>query len=99
MRFQVITMRSKGRNMHREAQLKVPKFTGDLSVDRQQDPELSRPLLRARLTDVAGGVETDVLPVLDDAQLIWAGNRKMRITGFERVDGADYAQTWAMELV
>lgn len=99
MRVKVTQLRAMGKNLNRSAQVHVPRYTGDLWVDRHQDPELSRPLLQARLTDVTTGVETDVLPVLDDAQLIWAGKGAMRLTGFERVDGADYAQTWSVELV
>lgn len=99
MRVQVITLRAKGRHLHREAQVNVPKFVGDLSVDRQQDPVLSRQVLRARLTDVTAGVNTDVLPVLDNAELIWVSDKRMRLTGTESLDGADYAQTWSLELV
>jgi hypothetical protein len=98
MRVKVTPMRQKGRNLHREAVLQQPKYLGDLRVDELRDPELGRPIVYARLTDMATGIETDVLPQLGDARLLWAAKDTMRLAGFERIEGTDYAQTWSVEL-
>jgi hypothetical protein len=98
MRVKVTPLRERGRNLNRDAVFKKPKYVGDLRVDEHRDPELGRPLVYARLMDVASGVETDVLPQLGDARLLWAAKGSMRLAGFERIEGADYAQTWSVEL-
>ncbi len=98
MRVKVTPMRQKGRNLNRDASRNQPKYLGDLRVEELRDPELGRPLVCARLTDMVSGIETDVLPQLGDARLLWAAKDTMRLSGFERVEGADYAQTWSVEL-
>ena len=40
---------------------------------------------------------TPVLPELSDVRLVWAEDNKLRLTGFEEVDGAADAQTWVVE--
>ena len=44
------------------------------------------------------GTEADLLPDLSDARLLWAENNRLRFAGFERVDNANYAQTWEVEV-
>jgi hypothetical protein len=98
MRVKVIPLREMGRSMKRDAVAKVPKYVGDLSVEEERDHELGRPVVRARLMDVTSGVEADILPRLGDVRLLWARKETMRITGFERIGGVDYAQTWSVEV-
>jgi hypothetical protein len=40
----------------------------------------------------------DVLPELLDARLLWAQDNKWRLSGIERIDDVDYAQTWSVEM-
>ncbi len=69
-----------------------------LRVAEERDHELGRPVLRARLLDTQRGTEADLLPDLSDARLLWAENNRLRFAGFERVDNANYAQTWEVEV-
>jgi hypothetical protein len=90
-------MRHRGANLTQDAIRAIPPFVGFLKVAEARDAELGRPVIRARLLDIATGIETDVLPELTDAKLLWAENQKMRLTGMERIDKADFAQTWSVE--
>lgn len=99
MRVRVRLLRRHGRLLHKTEQSELPGYIGDLSVAEVRDVELGRPLVRARLRDIQSGTKVDVLPELSDACLLWAESDKLRLTGFERVDDADYAQTWSVELV
>lgn len=99
MRVHVRTLRRRGRLLSKdELADSRPPYLGDLKVTESRDPELGRSVLRALLVESKAGTETDVLPGLNDARLIYAANNKMRITGVERIDGADFAQTWSVEL-
>lgn len=97
MRVRVHTLRRHGRQLKREDFDAVPPFVGVLKVTEARDHELSRPVIRAKLVDITTGTETDVLPELSDARLLWLEKEKMRLTGFERIGGIDYAQTWSVE--
>ena len=75
-----------------------PPFVGELSVAENRDLELGRTTVRARLRAALTEGGADILPELTDAHLLWAADNKMRLTGFERVDKASYAQTWSVEV-
>lgn len=99
MRVHVRTMRRRGRLLNQdELADSRPPYLGDLKVTESRDPELGRSVLRALLVEHKGGTDTEILPGLNDARLLFAGNNKMRIAGLERIDGADFAQTWSVEL-
>jgi hypothetical protein len=97
MRVQVRKMRRQGRNMPHQEHTALPPVVGTLAVEEQRDFELGRNTVRARLIDDASG--NDILPELSSAILLWAAKNRMRLTGLERVDKADYAQTWAIEVL
>ncbi|WP_246860498.1 hypothetical protein [Noviherbaspirillum sp. UKPF54] len=93
------TLRRRGRLLNKDELVdNRPPYLGDLKVMESRDPELGRFVLRARLVESKAGTETEVLPGLHDAHLLFAGDNKMRLAGFERIDGADFAQTWSVEL-
>jgi hypothetical protein len=97
MKVHVRPLRRQGRNLHSEELKAQPPFAGILSVNEQRDIELGRNTVRARLVDDKSG--NDILPELSGALLLWADKNKMRLTGLERVDRADYAQTWSVEVL
>lgn len=97
MRVQVRPLRRQGRNMPSKEHMALPPSVGILAVNEQRDIELGRNTVRARLVDDKSG--NDVLPELTSANLIWVDKNRMRLTGLERIDKADYAQTWSIEVV
>ncbi len=99
VRVKVIQLREKGRMRLRSEKKDSPAFVGDLYVGESRDPTLGRSVRRARLIDTSAGTAADVLPELNDAQLIWASNGEMRLNGYERVGDVGYAQTWSVRLV
>jgi hypothetical protein len=40
-----------------------------------------------------------VLPPLIDAAVLWIKGHTMSVTGFERIEQTDYAQTWLIEVI
>ena len=97
MRVQVRPMRRQGRNMPNIEHMALPPVIGVLAVNEQRDIELGRNAARARLIDDRSG--NDVLPELSSVQLLWVDKNRMRLTGLERIDKADYAQTWSIEVL
>jgi len=97
MRVKVRRLRLNGKNLPMNPEGEPP-VSGELRVRPERDPELSRDVTRARLLDVGRGTETDLLPDLSDAQLLWAKGGKLRLSGVERVGGVSFAQTWAVEM-
>jgi len=97
MKVHVRPLRHQGRNLPNKEMMALPPIAGTLAVNEQRDIELGRNTVRARLIDDKTG--NDVLPELSSALLLWAEKNRMRLTGLERVDKADYAQTWSIEVV
>lgn len=98
MRVKVRPLQLKGRSLKRDELRDLPPHLGVLKVAEARDYDLSRPLVRARLLDIMAGTETDLLPELLDARLLWAEDNMLRFAGFERIENVNYAQTWAIEV-
>jgi hypothetical protein len=98
MKVGVKTLRKGGRNLHRGELNELPPVEGELRVEEERDPALRRQVLRARLLDISRGTEHDLLPSLTDARLIYVAGKKLTLIGTERVDLAEFGQTWAVEL-
>lgn len=98
MRVKVRPLQTNGRQLKKAELQTSPPFIGLLKVSEGRDYDLSRQVVRARLLDVTAGTETDMLPELCDARLIWAADNSMRFSGFEQVDKVNYGQTWLVEL-
>lgn len=98
MRVRVRTMRKAGKNLHRGELSVQPAYEGELRVKEEHDHVLHRQVLRARLLDIGRGTEHDIIPSLTDARLIHAVNGKLTFIGTERVDMAEYGQTWSVEV-
>lgn len=94
MKVKVRTLRREGRNLPRQEYLLPPPVVGELSVASERDHELGRPVLRAHLRDASRGSNADLLPELTDVRLLFVGEGRMRLTGFEQIDRRAYAQTW-----
>ena len=97
MRVRVRTLRKNGRNLNRDELKDVPPFVGILRVREARDIELNRAMVCARLLDPTTTTEADLLPTLIDAQLVWAEDKRLRLTGIERLKDFDVAQTWSVE--
>lgn len=97
MRVHVRPMRRQGRNLPQKEVLAQPPVTGIFSVSEERDHELGRCTIRARVFDEKNG--TDVLPELQSAILVWADKNRMRFVGTERIEKADFAQAWSVEVL
>ena len=89
-------LREHGRLIRRAPDEPWPAYIGELLVKERRDAPLRRQVLQARLFDINEGTNAELLPELMDVRLLWVENHRMRLTGFERIDGADYAQTWSV---
>lgn|ERR1043165_1590967 len=98
MRVRVRRLRKQGRMLNRDELKDVPPHVGVLHVAEVRDHQLSRPVLCARLLDPATKLETDIIPELGDARLLEVAGRRLRLTGIERLQEADVAQTWLVEV-
>lgn len=94
MQFSIIRLRHRGRPIPKREWSNRPAFAGDLRVECVYDDELSRHVRFARVVDTVRVVGPDVLPVLMDPVLIAMSPQAFTLAGFERIDGADYAQSW-----
>ncbi len=94
MRFSVTRLRNLGAKLDEREALEVRPVVGDLRVEHAQDDELKRPSRTARLVRQDRSIDADALPPLHDATLVAMGNVGFTLTGFERVEGRCYAQSW-----
>jgi hypothetical protein len=94
MRFSVVRLRHKGRPLPKHEWMNRPAAVGDLRVEQIFDNELRRHLRFARVVHIGRVKGPDALPPLYDPVLSAMSPLAFTLAGFEREDGADFAQSW-----
>src|SRR5438067_411049 len=95
MRFAIRFLRRQGRILPwRKVVNRVPRF-GDLRIEKCLDHELHRYVRTARLFDKADTrSRAAARPKLLDVRIVTMSPQAFTLTGFERMDGVEYAQSW-----
>ena len=94
MLFVVRLLRYRGRILPwREVINQSPKY-GDLRIEETLDQGLHRYVRMASLFDTTNVLPSKKLPQLLDARLMAMSPQAFTLTGFERVEGVEYAQSW-----
>jgi hypothetical protein len=99
MRFAVTPMRRNGRPIGRHELANCKPAVGDLRVEEVRDAALGRYVRTARVIDVTRPRDPDLLPALLDPSLVAMSPLAFTLSGFERVDDRDYAQSWLVRAV
>ena len=92
--FSVLRLRYKGRPLPQREWTNQEPMLGDLRVEQLYDGTLRRHLRIARVLDPLRPKGPDMLPTLVDPVLLAMSPLAFTLTGFERIDGVDYAQSW-----
>ena len=94
MQFSVLRMRYQGRALPRRELANRIRTLGDLRVEQVYDEALHRYVRMARLLDPARPLEPDQLPPLYEPALVAMSPLAFTLSGFERMNAVDYAQSW-----
>ncbi len=101
MKVAVVCLRRAGRVVPRWQLHRAERVLGELTVEEQLEPALSRYTRVARVLNHQHRPADKLPPLLLDATLLWIRGGRMALTGFERLAGVgdqtDYAQTWLCE--
>ena len=94
MEFLVLRLRFKGRPLPRRELANREPAQGDLRVEQCFDETLNRHLRLARLINPLRPRHPDELPALLDPTLLAMSPQAFTLTGFERIERVDFAQSW-----
>ena len=95
MHFAVRLLRHQGRVIPWRTIANQPPKVGDLRIEECRDEELRRYVRTAKLLPSdSGGIEAPLLPELLDVRIVSMSPLAFTLTGFERIDGVEYAQSW-----
>jgi len=95
MRFAVRFLRYRGRVVPwRDVINRAPRV-GDIRIEETRDDDLRRYVRSAKLyPDEVAVVHTAALPELYDVRVVAMSQQAFTLSGLERIEGADYAQSW-----
>jgi len=99
MLFSVRVMRNRGRCLSPRELANAPMLVGDLRVEELRDEVLHRHVRVARLVDRTRPRDPDRLPPLYDIILPAMSPQAFTLSGFERIEGTDYAQSWLVTML
>jgi len=75
-----------------------PARVGELRIEELLDDECRRYIRTATLTPTDSvGVARPILPALLDVRIVSMSPLAFTLTGFERIDGVAYVQSWLVE--
>ena len=94
MRFHVLRLRYRGRPIPKREWANRTLVIGDLRVEQLYDEELLRHIRIARLVSLTRVRDPEDFPALHDPVLIAMSPQAFTLAGYERIDGADFAQSW-----
>jgi len=92
--FSVLRLRYKGRPLPQREWTNQEPALGDLRVEQLYDETLRRHVRIARVHNSSRPMGPDEIPTLLDPVLIAMSPLAFTLTGFERIDGVDFAQSW-----
>ena len=98
MRFAVRFLRQRGRVIPWRLVANQPAKIGDLRIEEWRDEELKRYVRAAKLFADDASRYSTTLPELLDVRLISMSPQAFTLAGFERIEGAEYAQSWLVSM-
>jgi hypothetical protein len=94
MRFCIHRLRYLGRPLPKRQWTQREPVQGDLRVEQIDDEDLLRQVRIARVVNPNRSVRPDELPPLHDPVIVAMSTQAFNLAGFERIVGADFAQSW-----
>ena len=94
MKFELQPVNEKGRALSRLERQAMPRYHGVLKIHEARSHTLGRTVPTACLFSSTDGTESPLLPVLQDAVVLYYQGGTMRVRGFEFIEGVQYGQTW-----
>lgn len=99
MRFAVRLLRYRGRTLPWREVVNRPALVGDLRIEETRDDELHRYVRTATLWRELEILHRDDRPTLLDVRIVAMSPHAFTLAGSERIDGAEYAQSWLVQAV
>ncbi len=98
MRVEAQLINDKGRSIDARDRVHMPKYRGQLRIREARSQAMGRIVTVADLISTTDGTDATLIPSLHDASVIFLESGKMRLRGFEVIDGAQYGQTWDVKV-
>lgn len=99
MKVEVKLLSEKGRAVPRAMHRTRRSYTGAFTLQEARSSELGRSCFVANLHSNLDGQTEPVLPPLLDATVIHAEGGRLRVRGFEMLDGLQLGQTWEVKVL
>jgi hypothetical protein len=98
MRFAIRLLRYHGRILPWRDVVNQPPLVGDLRIEQTHDEELRRYVRAAFIWDECSVLPSRDRPCLFDVHIVAMSPQAFSLSGFERVDGAEYMQSWLVQV-
>jgi hypothetical protein len=97
MHVTVRKLNSNGRPLFSKDPARQSVFAGKLKVIENRIHTLGRVVITARIIDTIDA-NGSILSEIYDVVLLWVDEKRMRMRGFEDINGVQYGQTWEIEV-
>ncbi len=99
MKVEVQMVNEKGSAVPTKQRAAMPKFRGVMHLREARVQSLGRIVKTAELNSGTDKSSQALVPTLLDADVLFLHEQRMRIRGFELVEGVQYGQTWDVKVL
>ena len=99
MRVEIRSMNVRVKVMKKAEREALAPARGKLKIFENRIHTLGRTVRVAQVLSIIDGSETELLPELRDAELIWLDGAVMRVRGLEMVEDTAFGQTWDIKVL
>ena len=99
MRVEIRPMNLRGKVMRKAERDALAPARGKLKILENRIHSLGRTVRVAQVLSTTDGSESELLPELLDAEVLWLDGVVMRVRGTEMVDGTAFGQTWDIKVL
>lgn len=99
MKVEVQLLSAKGRAVPRSMHRSLRRYTGVFTLREARSTELGRASLVASLHSGTDAPSEPLLPLLHDAMVLHVEGGRLRVRGFEFLEGVQLGQTWDVRVL
>jgi hypothetical protein len=99
MRVEIRPINLRGKPLKKAERDALAPARGKLKVFENRIHSLGRTVRVAQVVSATDGTETELLPELLDADVLWMEGDTIRVRGTELVDGTAFGQTWDIKVL
>lgn len=98
MKVEIQLINERGRPVAAKTRSTMSTYRGVLRMREERVHELGRTVVVAKLVSSTDGTDSELVPALHEASMLFLNGAQLRVRGYELVGGIQFGQTWEIRV-